>query len=80
MSNVLGQINKLNHLAKHNKHYSLMNFHFSAESDSFCNTLKLGGEWAALPGQLSDDRRERKIARERETPPVESDGTFHEIR
>jgi len=43
MTNVLGQINKLSHLAKYNKHYSLMNSHFSAESDSFCNTLFKAG-------------------------------------
>src|SRR5215831_8418421 len=42
MTNVLGQINKLRHLAKHNKHYSLMNSHFSAECDPFCNTLPRG--------------------------------------
>ena len=34
MTNVLGQINNLSHLAKHNRHYSLINFHFSTENDS----------------------------------------------
>src|SRR5262249_23028613 len=48
MTNVLGQVNKLSHLAKHNRHYSLMNSHFSAECDHFATLSTKEGSGSRL--------------------------------